>query len=359
MEHKKNGKKITFVCNHLYGGGAERVLVSLANYYYIEGFEVSIIAFDASKRYPIQEGIRVVQLPIIDDNINKIWRMILEAKNIRQALVEEKSDVIVAFEYYVNMCTVIAHRGMKSKLIISERNDPASFGAEFPKGLLRNFLYLFCDSLVCQTPDAKNYFPPKVRNHTVVIPNPIKQDLPSPWKGERNNVIVNFCRLDQQKNLPLLIETFKKFHEKNSSYTLEIYGDGDEKSNLINIINSLDLGESVSINPAVSDVHNRVLKSAMFVSTSNFEGLSNSMLEAMAIGLPTICTDCPCGGARMMIKNGVNGMLVPVGNCEELLNAMEKIANDKNFACLISNNALQIRKELDIEKIATKWKELF
>lgn len=97
----------------------------------------------------------------------------------------------------------------------------------------------------------------------------------------------------------------------------------------------------------------------MFVSSSSFEGLSNSMLEAMAIGLPTICTDCPCGGARMIIINGVNGILVPNGDKDALAQAMAQVADDSKLAAYLSKNAMKIREDLSIKKIARLWEKLF
>ena len=97
----------------------------------------------------------------------------------------------------------------------------------------------------------------------------------------------------------------------------------------------------------------------MFVSSSDYEGLSNSMLEAMAIGLPTICTDCPCGGARMVIKNGKNGLLVPVRDRASMKDAMKRIAESDVFSCSLSKQASKVREELSIEKIAELWEKLF
>ena len=78
----------------------------------------------------------------------------------------------------------------------------------------------------------------------------------------------------------------------------------------------------------------------MFVSSSDFEGLSNSMLEAMAMGIPTICTDCPCGGAKMVIENGINGLLTPVGDKDELSAAMQQVADNSQIAHVVTSKSV-------------------
>ena len=345
-------KKIVFVCNHLYGGGAERVLTLLANYFDFEKYKVSIIVYDGKKSYPLNIGIKVIE---IGDSNSLLRQAILTRKKIKKI----NPDIVISFEYFVNLCTIIACLGINTRIIVSERNDPSIVGAGRIKGRLRNFLYRFCDKLVCQTQDAMNYFPQYIRKKTCIILNPIKNDLPKIWNGERTKEIVAFCRLNKQKNLPLLIDAFKEFEESHKEYYLSIFGDGEELDNLKKYIREKNCFKIVKIYHGRNDIHNRVLNAAMFISSSDYEGLSNSMLEAMAIGLPTICTDCPCGGARMVIKNGENGLLVPVGNKDELVYAMKKIADNLELSQKLSQNASKLKLELSIERIATKWKMLF
>lgn len=190
-----------------------------------------------------------------------------------------------------------------------------------------------------------------------VIPNPIRNDLPAPYIGERSNRIINFCRIDRQKNLPLLIEAFAIIQKKFPSYTLEIYGKGAgrDEEEVISLIRQLNLEQSVSVLPFCSDVHSKILDAAMFVSTADYEGISNSMLEVMAIGLPCICTDCDGGGAREMIKDGENGLLVPKGDKEAVVEAIEKLISESVFASSLGRNAVKIRETLDEDKIAAEW----
>jgi len=88
------------------------------------------------------------------------------------------------------------------------------------------------------------------------------------------------------------------------------------------------------------------------------EGISNSMLEAMAMGIPSICTDCPVGGAAMVIENEKNGILIPVGDVIALRDAMLKIIEDKEFAESISEEAVKVREKYSVSSICKMWLDI-
>ena len=86
--------------------------------------------------------------------------------------------------------------------------------------------------------------------------------------------------------------------------------------------------------------------------------MSNSMLEAMAMGMPCVCTDCPAGGARAVITDHVNGILTPVGDAEALYQAMKELIDNPELANRLGENAVKVREEQSTEKIIKKWMEL-
>lgn len=344
-------KNLLFVTNSLIGGGSERVLAAVASELAGRGHRVSILSYRDGDTYPLHPDIRVRTLHNEQDKGKRIAA-------IRRTVRELAPDCVIAFEYFVNMQAVLACLGLHTRLVISERNDPAREGGGFPKRYIRNFLYRFCDVLVCQTPDARDYFPGYVRRRAVLIPNPVKSDLPEPWQGERSKTVVNFCRLQPQKNLILLADAFALFRQTHPEYRLAVYGNGDGKEALQRHIREAGLEDRVDLYPSCPDVHRRILDAAMFVSSSDYEGLSNSMLEAMAIGLPTVCTDCPVGGARMVIRDGENGLLVPVGDREALAAAMCRVADDRALAETLSQNGRTLREKLSIGVIADEWERL-
>lgn len=347
---KLENRDIIFVSNALANGGAARVISVLAAELSARGMRVGIAVFSHyDDEYAVPVDVRKSYGPEGAGTVSKVRRIAW----LRGIAKNNPNACIVAFEYFVNMQALVACAGLPNRVVISERNDPARVGSGKKTDWLRELLYRHADMLVCQTEDAAAYFSDKI-NKTVIL-NPIKEGLPKPFHGERRHAVVCFCRLEKQKNLSLLIRVFSDFSNAHDDWTLEIYGDGSLRDDLIHLAADLGVSEKVSINPGRHDVHEIVRDAGMFVLPSDYEGLSNSMLEAMAIGLPCICTDCPCGGARMMIRSGENGLLVPVG-CEEKLSiAMKQIADEPGLASRLGAASSEIRHLLTAETITSQW----
>ena len=135
----------------------------------------------------------------------------------------------------------------------------------------------------------------------------------------------------------MAINAFEKFYNKNPEYKFTIYGDGPLRESLEKAIKEKELENVINLPGFSKNIIEDIKKAGIYISSSDFEGISNAMLEAMAMGIPTVCTDCPIGGAKMTIR------------------AMDKVANDSTFAKEISENAITIREELSIDKILDKW----
>ena len=343
-------RDIIFVSNALANGGAARVICVLAAEFNARGKRVGIAVYnDFDGEYALADGIQKEYGPQGSDTATKGRRIAW----LRAVAKRNSSACIIAFEYFVNMQAVIALAGLPNRLVISERNDPARVGSGKKTDWLRERLYRHADMLVCQTDEAAAYFSDKVKKTGIL--NPVKEGLPMPFVGKRRNTVVCFCRLNKQKNLEMLLRAFAIFLQTHSDWTLEIYGDGSERNSLMSLASDLGIEDKIVINHGLQDVHNYVRDAGMFVLPSDYEGLSNSMLEAMAIGMPVICTDCPCGGARMVIRDGENGLLVPVGSENMLEAAMERIADENGLAEKLGIAAADVRKKLAVGEIADEW----
>ena len=215
--------------------------------------------------------------------------------------------------------------------------------------------YPMATKVVMPTESMKVLFPKNIQEKTVIIANPLPNGLPSKYNGVRKKRIVNFCRLSPVKNIPMLFEAFKKFHINHPDYYVEIFGNGEEKEKLLSFIKEHHLEEAIYLRPFNSNIHECIVDSTMYVSTSNYEAFSNSVLEAMAIGIPVIATDCPSGGSRAMITNGVNGLLIPVGDVDSLYHAMIYIAENGVEAEKMANEAIKVRDEYSQENIADQF----
>ena len=167
--------------------------------------------------------------------------------------------------------------------------------------------------------------------------------------------------MSPQKNLDLLIESFVRIHTEYPDYILKIYGntveDSEEeyKSRIIQRIQRLGLEDRIFVLPPAADVHQRIIDSAMFVSSSDYEGLSNSMIEAMAIGLPCICTDCLGGGTREVMIDEENGLIVPMNAVDAMYQAMKRFIENPEFVEQCGKNASKLRDKLDVKRITQQW----
>lgn len=394
------GKQITLLIKQMVGGGAERVISLLSNSFAERGYDTTLIITHQSMKdadlTTIQKAVHTISL---EDEVTreskrlksllalkvrltgKIDRTIFkksddeylikkfEVRNydkvhwLKKYFVKSSPNTIIAFlNDSVYLSLLSACKG--DKVIISERNDPRQSLSSKTSFAFFRTMYPKADEMVFQSPDAMQWYRENTRVKGRVIFNPIKPDLPERFIGEREKKIVNFCRISGQKNLHLLINAFELFAKYYPDYELYIYGDavGNGAEGYIDSVNKgidrLNCKDSIHILPAQKSIHSLIRDYAMFVSSSDFEGMSNSMLEAMAIGLPAICTDCPAGGARAIIDDHDNGILVPVNDVDALANAMKEVARDAELAEKLSVNGTKIREELSVDKIVNQWMEI-
>ena len=255
---------------------------------------------------------------------------------------------------------------LRNKEIMSERADPSAKLSKLPwKDKIGSFLMRRCglyglaDWMVFQTPDAQAYYSKDIQKKSSIIPNPLDvMKLPKRYEGIREKRIVAAGRFSEEKNFPLLIEAFYDFHKEFPDYTLTIYGEGTLGEQYKLKIKELNLTESVSMPGFASNLPKEINRAAIYVSTSNHEGISNSMLEALGMGVPTIVTDCPVGGARMFVHTDENGILIPMNSKESLISAMKRIVMDKDYSLSLSKKATQLRETLQAENVSKNWLDL-
>lgn len=342
-------RKVLFVMPGLNGGGAERVVCQLAGYFAENfGWQVKIILTeDNTCVYPLSP---LVEKEYIGKHMPKPLEQI---KYIHKNIVQWAGCDVISFLDNQNIFTSIALTGMKNRLIVSERNDPSKVVAS--RRFLKELLYYRAERIVFQTNEAKAFYPHYLQNKGIVIPNPIKGDLPEPYSGVRRKAFVAYSRLTSQKNIPMMLRAFQIFSQQCPGYLLEIYGKGFIEESLRQMAEELQIGNFVRFMGFCTDVHERIRDATAYLSSSDYEGISNSMLEAMGLGLPVICTDCPIGGAKMMIKNGENGCLVPVNDHQAMADAMLKLVNNPKFAEKLAVNSAKIRQTLSLDIIADEW----
>ena len=281
---------------------------------------------------------------------------------LRNTFKQHNKPIIVALGLENAVNSFYATKGMGADIVYATKTYAEGEICGYDKDKISGIIKKF-SCVVCQTQYTARFFQKMGIRNINVVGNPLYVETPC-YEGERNNSIVNFCRISREKRLDLLIKAFSVFHKEHPEYRVDIYGnivsEGEQiyKEELLALIEELGLSASVTIHDAKKNIHEIIKNAAMFVSTSTFEGLSNSMIEAMALGMPCICTDCDGGGAREYIENGVNGLLISKDDETALVEALNKFT-DKDFARKCGRKAAEIRNTLDINKILSEWEKVF
>lgn len=351
--------KIVFLISSMKNGGAERVVANLSNSLSRKGYKISIVVFDEEKSdYKLSN--KVILKSYKFNSENKLSTFFNGVYAVKKALNEIDPDIIISFLSINNIYAIIGNLSTKKPIIISERNDPNSDPKEWYYRFLRKVFYRFADGYVFQTKQAKDFFSSSIQRNSRIIQNPvfISKHLNKARLPDNKKNIVSVGRLELQKNYYLLIDAFSILTDKFSDYTLTIYGEGTQRKALEEYILKKGLVGKVSLPGRVNNVHEKIIGSAMFVLPSNYEGMSNALLEAMALGIPCISTDCPIGGSAELIRNRENGILVPVNDVEKMAEAMSEILSNQYFAEKLRSEAKKVNESNTLSIITRQWEEL-
>lgn len=345
-------KKLMFAIPKLAGGGAERVTAVLASQICcMDDYEVHMVTYerDPANDYPLEEG-------VIRHSMDREAGFAEKIRYLRGVIQDVRPGCVISLGGAgIAALLAVSVTGLGVPLILSERNDPRNDPRSPHLRILRQLAYRRCDGVVFQTHEAMEFFSKSIRRKSQVICNPLTGNLPERFEGIREKRIVTCCRLNTQKNLDLMIDAFSDIAQRFDTYTLHIYGEGEERSRLEEKIRAMGLENRVFLPGYSNQIYHEIRKAALYVSSSDYEGISNSMLEAIALGIPTVCTDCPAGGARETIRHGVNGLLVPVRDREKLADAMAEVLENEQFARMLSMEGEKLRSAISREAIARQW----
>ena len=349
-----SGRKVCFIMPNMAGGGAERVVSVLAGRFANMGIDTTLYLVKQNLvEYPIDSQVKL--------DVSRCGRKknpIAQIMDIRRIMKENPDAVFVSFLPYQNVYLAAASVFLKNRIVVSLRNDPQRLedGNKMLQFATR-VAFRMADGIVFQTKDALEFYSKAIQKKGRVILNPLQSNFPDYNVQNTEKKIITFCRLQPQKNLRMAIRAFKVFHDENPEYTYHIFGKGEEKAILLKLIEDLDLQKCVFIEDFKKNILEEAKNYRAFMLTSDYEGLSNSMIEAIAMGIPSICTDCPIGGARMIIEDGKNGFLVPVGDEKTLVQKMKKIT-EMDTCVAVSEKAKKLKEQLDARVIAEQWCEV-
>jgi GalNAc-alpha-(1->4)-GalNAc-alpha-(1->3)-diNAcBac-PP-undecaprenol alpha-1,4-N-acetyl-D-galactosaminyltransferase len=360
----KRTMSLTLVISSLSGGGAERVLTILANYWAEKGVEINLLTFDdgsESPFYPLHPAVNHQTLNVFGETTGLWGQLSGNIKRIlvlRAALKKSRGEAIISFMTGTNITTLIAGIRLRIPVIVCERVEP-SFS--IPKNIwwvLRKLTYPMADKVTVLTQSAVAFFSPAIQRKISVIPNPVLAPPPNGTckKEHTKKTLLAMGRLEEQKGFDLLLRAMAEISPKFPDWTLDIWGQGQLLESLQELRDQLGLQHKVQFPGITKNPYEVMKKADLFVMSSRFEGFPNALAEAMACGMPVISFGCD--GPRDIIRDGIDGLLVPPEDAQALSAALGQLMGDKEKCKRLSSRAPEVIERYGLNKVMAEWESL-
>jgi len=363
--------KLLVFIHSLSSGGAERVATNLTNYWAEKNWEVTIVTMAGIELdfYKLHPSIHRVSLNTTEDSTNLLvaikhnyWRV----QTLRRVLKQQQPEVALAFMTSANILLAIASRGLNLSVIGAERIHPPMVPLSKVWEWLRRRSYHYLDAVTALTTETAQWLKTNTAVQCVpVIPNAVTYPIASYLSNVKFNLLSKYSfnliavgRLNSQKGFKDLLLAFSVLAPRFPDWHLTILGEGGCRDLLERMRKELKLEQRVSLPGAVGNIGEWYEEADLYVMSSLFEGFPNTLIEAMAYGLPVVSVDCDTG-PRDIIRHEVDGLLIPQNNNEALVEALATLMSDKLLRHQYSMRAVEIRQRLSMGRIAAMWEKLF
>lgn len=347
--------KILFAALSLTGGGAERVVSVLSSALAEKGYEVGVLLFQTSKaEYALSDRVKRFQMDA-ETYVSKGKRL----RFIRKVLKQTRPDYLIPFVFEPMLYCYIANLGLPTKYIATVRNYPKLYPSESWRRAVAAWISTHCHKCMLQTQEQAACFRWKSEDSWFVVPNPVDSRFPQAEYTCRETAkrLTAAGRLNEQKDYPTMIAAFAMAADKFPEAVLDIYGAGEERERLEQDIQDRHLENRVFLRGRTENVLEALKQADGYILSSKYEGMPNSLMEAMAVGLPCVSTVCPTG-PRDLIEDGESGLLVPVGNAQALAAAMEKLLSDADLRKRLGENARKtIQERYTLDSVVAAFEE--
>lgn len=357
-------RKVLFHLNCFEQGGAERVVSNLVNQLVKDDYEIiAATEWQGEVEFWLDERVKRVHVGLKDEDQgkNRLLKILLRFKYLRDLIKKERPDVVVAFTRRPNYRALTTALGTGVPVIPAVRQDPKSYYNSLADKILIPLLYPKAAGCVFQTMEQGECFPKALQKRSKIILNPVNHKyLNVPKPKTREKLVVQSGRLVDFKNQSMLLRAFLKVHKKHPDYALKIYG-GDSfdgtKEKLETIIKENQAGDYITLMGASDSLEKELPKASVYAFSSDYEGMPNALLEAMTLGLPIVATDCPCGGPRTVMTNEENGLLIPVGDEAAMTAGINRLIEDRELAERLGDNARKVSEKINEAAVLEQWKQ--
>lgn len=355
-------KKILFTIYSLRGGGAERIMTNLANHLVENNYKVTILTMgNADCAYKLSQSIKIIELgfkPNISSPFSSFKNLFYRIKLVYKKFVEIKPDLCISFMSETNIISIISAKLIKVPIIVSERTNPSIHQISFVYTFLRKILYKYASSVIVQTEGVSGFFSKNYRlKNLQIIPNFIQIDQFKSVKNEKENTILSVGRLSSEKGHLLLLNAYAISDAIKMGWKLKIVGTGPLELVYQKISKELKIDDNVEFGGHSSNVYANLINAGIFVLPSTYEGFPNALMEALAVGVPSISTNCDYGPSDL-IQDGLNGFLVNVGDVNQLKNQINILIHDARLRERFRLEGPKSMKKFDYVIVISKWNTL-
>ena len=333
-------------------------MLELCRAFTVNGIAVTLITLAAthSDFYPLPEGVDRIALDVLRETHSlpaALRATFVRVHRLREAIRRSQPDVVLSFMDRTNVLALLATRATGIPVVVAERNNPWLLPIGWVWEFLRRVTYGWAATITVQAEELRSFFPSNLRRTVVVIPNAV---APAAASGEpRTQTVLAAGRLEPQKGFDVLIRAFARTREVAPGWTLRIVGEGSQRSALESLRTSLgDAALAIELPGRTTAMSAEYARAGIFVLSSRFEGFPNVLCEAMAHGCAVIATRCRSGPAEI-VRDGVDGVLVPVDDVAALIDALVALMQDADRREALGTCATSIPLRFPASGITQKW----
>lgn len=346
--------KICCCIHSLNPGGMERVMSELINgFIRNHGAEVHVILYGIERAifYDIDERAIIHRPPFVFTNKHRTWCTLKTIQYLHKEIKRLAPDTVLSFGNYWNSLVLLATRGLKYPVYVSDRSSPAKDMGKF-QNILRDMLYPKATGVIAQTSKAKEYYDKLfTQKNYAIIGNPIR-NIEIPEDIQREKIVVSVGRLINTKHYDRMIKLFAELNRPDWKLIV-VGGDAQNQNNMAKLKAQLaEMGnpENIELAGTQKDVERYLLRSSIFAFTSSSEGFPNVVGEAMSAGLPVISYDCVAGPSDMIV-DGENGYLIPVFDDELFKQRLLELMDDEAKRETMGERAKEMIRQFEVDKI--------
>jgi glycosyltransferase involved in cell wall biosynthesis len=355
----ENKGRIVLAISSLSPGGAERIISGLANHWAAMGWGVTLVSFGPSEEpyYPLDPKVQLVQLGFASKP-NALGQTLRRVRAFRRIVRTTRPVAVVSFLTRINVVSIMAATGLKTRLVVSERNNADLQYVHPAWRILRYLTYPMAFRLVSPTRGLLESFSWPIRLRGCVIPNSVDPSFSAlPWRARSDRTILAVGRLVRQKGFDLLLRAFAQIAPFRPEWSLVIWGEGEERASLLELRDALGLTRSVRMPGVTASPGEWAHSGEIFVLSSRFEGFANVVAEAMAAGLPVLAFDCDWGPGEL-IRHETDGLLVKSGDVGALANGLLRLTGDPALRRVLGHAARRSIERIQPELIMARWDDL-